>query len=74
MIENILWVLLFLFVFICVHYQFKYCIPVGLVVLKFVETCLIVLLIRLYVTYRIYNNKLDFYSFYQDLKSFYTDL
>ena len=74
MIETCCWILLFIVVFIIVHYQFKYCIPVGLVVIKFLETCVIVFFIRIYITYRVYNNKLDWISMYNDLKSFYTEL
>lgn len=74
MIETCCWIVLFVLVFIIVHYQFKYCIPVGLIVLKFLETCFIVFLIRMYVTYRVYNHTLDWLSVYKDLKNFYTEL
>lgn len=74
MIETCCWIFVFVLVFVLVHYQFKYCVPVGLVLLKIVETCFIVLMIRLYVTYRVYNNRLDWYSIYKDLKDFYTEL
>lgn len=59
MLESICWFLLFIVIYACVHYQFKYCIPVGLVVLKIVESLSILMAIRAYVYFRIYEPELN---------------
>ena len=59
MLEELGWVIAFLAVFVFVHYQFKYCVPITLWSLKFIETCLIILVAKLYVIVRLYGHNLD---------------
>ena len=59
MLEELGWVIAFSAVFVFVHYQFKYCVPITLWSLKFIETCLIILVAKLYVIVRLYGHNLD---------------
>lgn len=59
MLEELGWFIAFLLVFVGVHYQFKYCIPITLWSMKFFEACLIILLAKLYVVFRIYGQRVD---------------
>lgn len=65
-LETCGWVALFILILCCVHVQFKYCVPVGLWVLKFLEAFWILVLIRLYVMYRIYERTFNLVDFYND--------
>ena len=59
MIEELAYVVLFLVIFYAVHIQFKYCIPVGICVLKLIESCLILFFIKVYIFIRINGNSID---------------
>lgn len=59
MLEEIGWVIAFLFIFVCVHYQFKYCVPITMWTLKFIQTCLILLAAKMYVVFRVYGEQID---------------
>lgn len=59
MLEEIGWFLAFFLTFILVHYQFKFCIPITLWSLKFFETCIIILIAKFYVIFRVYNEQVD---------------
>lgn len=65
-LETLGWILLFIAILFCVHIQFKYCVPVGLWVLKFLEAFWILVIIRLYVMYRIYERTFNINDFYND--------
>ena len=65
-VENVCWIVVYLIILVGVHYQFKFCIPVGLWVIKILEAFWILVVIRLYIKYRIYNQTFDFMSFYND--------
>lgn len=76
MIEELGWILAFTVVFIVTHYQFKYCVPITLWTLKFLQTCMIILVCKLYVAFRVYGT-LDFSqinAFVLNVTSMYTDL
>lgn len=59
MLEELGWFIAFVLVFVLVHFQFRYCIPITLWSMKFFETCLIILLAKLYVVFRVYGQQLD---------------
>lgn len=59
MLEEIGWVIAFLFIFVVVHYQFKYCIPITLWTLKFLQACFILFALRMYTVFQVYGNKMD---------------
>ncbi len=59
MLEELGWVIAFILTFICVHYQFKYCIPITLWSLKLVQTCIIIFIAKLYVVFRVYGQQID---------------
>lgn len=52
-VESATWFIIFIILFIFAHYQFKWCIPISLWVLKFLYTCWMVLLLKIYVIYRV---------------------
>ncbi len=80
MLEELGWIIAFLAVFIVTHYQFKYCIPITLWSLKFIQTCLIILMCKLYVVFRVYGKSVDLSQFnvfiqeFLNVTSKYTDL
>jgi hypothetical protein len=59
MLEEFAWLLAFLCILTCTHYQFRYCIPITLVTLKLVQTCCIMFVLKLYITYRVYGDSID---------------
>lgn len=59
MLEEIGWFIAFVLTFILVHYQFKFCIPITLWTLKFIEVCIIILIAKFYVVFRVYNDQVD---------------
>jgi hypothetical protein len=59
MLEEIAYVVLFALIFCGVHIQFKYCIPVGVFILKIIETSFILFFIKVYMFIRINGNSLD---------------
>ena len=65
-LETFGWIVLFIVILLCVHVQFKYCIPVGLWILKFFEAFWILVIIRMYIMYRIYERTFNFTDFYND--------
>lgn len=58
MFEELGWLLLFLLFFLYSHYQIKYCVPITLFLLKFVQAAAMLMTVRLYVIYRLYGNDL----------------
>ena len=58
MLEELGWVIAFIFIFVCVHYQFKYCVPM-LWTMKFIEACIILLAAKMYVVFRVYGEQID---------------
>lgn len=65
-LETFGWIVLFIVILLFVHVQFKYCIPVGLWILKFFEAFWILVIIRMYIMYRIYERTFTFTDFYND--------
>jgi hypothetical protein len=59
MLEELGWFIAFVAVFILVHYQFKYCIPITLWSMKLIQTCLIVFIAKMYVVFRVYGQQVD---------------
>ena len=59
MLEELGWVIAFIFIFVCVHYQFKYCVPIRLWTMKFIEACIILLAAKMYVVFRVYGEQID---------------
>lgn len=59
MLEELGWVIAFIFIFVCVHYQFKYCVPITLWTMKFIEACIILLAAKMYVVFRVYGEQID---------------
>ena len=55
-LESLFWFLLWLVLFVVVHYQFKICIPVTLACMKVAESCALLLLIKIFVFFNIYGN------------------
>ncbi len=58
MLEELGWLLLFLLFFAYSHYQIKYCIPITLFLLKFIQAAAMLMTVKLYVVYRLYGNDL----------------
>ena len=58
-VEEITYVILFIIIFSAVHLQFKYCIPTALLLLKIIETSLILLCVKLYIYVRLQNNDIS---------------
>ena len=58
MLEELGWFLLFLLFFAYSHYQIKYCIPITLFLLKFIQAAAMLMTVKLYVVYRLYGNDL----------------
>ena len=56
MLEELGWLLLFLIFFVYSHYQIKYCIPITLFLLKFIQAACMLMLVKVYVFYRLYGN------------------
>lgn len=56
MLEELGWLLLFLIFFVYSHYQIKYCIPITLFLLKFLQAAFMLMLVKVYVFYRLYGN------------------
>ena len=56
MLEELGWLVLFLIFFVYSHYQIKYCIPITLFLLKFVQAAFMLMLVKVYVFYRLYGN------------------
>ena len=56
MLEELGWVLLFLIFFVYSHYQIKYCVPITLFLLKFIQAACMLMLVKIYVFYRLYGN------------------
>lgn len=56
MLEELGWFLLFLIFFVYSHYQIKYCIPITLFLLKFIQAACMLMLVKIYVFYRLYGN------------------
>jgi hypothetical protein len=67
MLEELGWILVFLLCFIWTHYQFKYCIPVTLQIMKFIHACTMLLFIRLYILFRIENYAVDWSKIQNDI-------
>ena len=59
MLEEVGWLIAFILTFVIVHYQFKYCIPITLWTLKFIEVCVIILFAKMYVVFRVYGEQID---------------
>ena len=59
MIEEFAWFLCWLAIFHAVHYQFKVCIPVTLFCLKFIESILLLFLLKLFVFYQLHGDGMD---------------
>ena len=59
MLEEVGWLIAFILTFVIVHYQFKYCIPITLWTLKFIEVCVIILFAKMYVVFRVYGEQVD---------------
>lgn len=76
MLEEIGWILAFVVVFILTHYQFKYCVPITVWTLKFLQTCAIILICKLYVVFRVYGTvtSSQINEFIGNVTSMYTDL
>lgn len=53
MLEELCYVILYIVLYFIVHYQFKYCIPTVLFLLKIIEAAVLLLLIKLYIYIRI---------------------
>lgn len=58
-VEEISYVVLFAIIFFVVHLQFKYCIPTALLLLKLLETSIILLSVKLYIYVRLQNNDIS---------------
>ncbi len=58
MLEELGWLLLFLLFFGYSHYQIKYCVPITLFLLKFIQAAVMLITVKLYVVYRLYGNDL----------------
>ena len=58
MLEELGWLLLFLLFFVYSHYQIKYCIPITLFLIKFIQAAAMLMIVKLYVFYRLYGNDL----------------
>jgi len=56
MVEEIVWFFVWLLLLYLVHYQFKVCIPVTLFVLKFMESLLLLFLLKLFVFFQIHGD------------------
>ena len=56
MLEELGWLVLFLIFFVYSHYQIKYCIPITLFLLKFLQAAFMLMLVKVYVFYRLYGN------------------
>ena len=74
MIEEFIWVLVFLLCLAWTHYQFKYCVPVGLGCLKVLHASLMLLIIRLYILIRIENYTIDWTAIRKDMKTMFEEL
>ena len=67
-VEFCTWFIVFIILFICTHYQFKWCIPVSLWVLKFIYTCWLVVLLKIYVMYRVNQQSINWDEIYITVK------
>lgn len=74
MLEEFGWILAFGVVFILTHYQFKYCVPITVWTLKFLQTCTIILICKLYVVFRVYGDFTHINEFIGNVTAMYTDL
>ncbi len=59
MIEEICWFLVWIILFILVHYQFKVCVPVTIWCLKIVESFVLLLIVKIYVFFMIYGDGIN---------------
>lgn len=60
MIEEIAWFIVWIMLLYGVHYQFKVCIPVTLFCLKFVESLVLLFLLKLFVFFQVYGDGMNF--------------
>jgi hypothetical protein len=70
MFEELGWIIAFAAVFIFTHYQFKYCVPITLWSMKFCQTCIIIIVCKMYVVFRVYGQSIDLAQFKPYIKQF----
>lgn len=61
MIEELFWFSLWLLLLYLVHLQFRVCIPVTVACLKIFESCALLILIKIFVFFQIYENGVDLF-------------
>lgn len=61
MLEELFWVFTWLLLLYLVHLQFRVCVPVTLACLKIMESCALLLIIKLIVFFQVYEKGVDLY-------------
>lgn len=61
MFEELFWVCTWLILLYLVHLQFRVCVPVTLACLKVMESCALLLIIKLIVFFQVYEKGIDLY-------------